>query len=58
MVKGSIKYSPCVLVVLVSFVLYAFFRISAVYLVLLGAVAGLIIGEYYERKEAGGHGAA
>ena len=58
MVKGSIKYSPCVLVVLVSFVLYAFSRISAVYLVLLGAVAGLIIGEYYERKEAGGHGAA
>lgn len=58
MVKGSIKYSPCALVALASFLLYSFFQVNAVYLVLLGAVAGLAIGEYYERKEAGGHGAA
>ena len=58
MVKGSIKYSPCVIVVLVSFALYIFFQVSAVYLVLMGVAAGLLIGEYYERKEAGGNGAA
>ena len=58
MVKGSVKYSPCVLVVAASFVLYTFFQVSAVYLVLMGVAAGLLIGEYYERKGAGGHGAA
>ena len=58
MVKGSIKYSPCVIVVLASFALYIFFQVSAVYLVLMGVAAGLLIGEYYERKEAGSHGAA
>ncbi|MGN1016161.1 MAG: chromate transporter [Faecousia sp.] len=58
MVKGSVKYSPCVIVVLASFALYIFFQVSAVYLVLMGVAAGLLIGEYYERKEAGGNGAA
>ena len=58
MVEGSIKYRPCALVALASFLLSRFFQVNAVYLVLLGAVAGLAIGEYYERKEAGGHGAA
>ena len=58
MVKGSVKYSPCVLVVLLSFALYVWFQVNAVYLVLLGIGAGLLIGEYYERKEAKEHGAA
>ena len=58
MVKGSVNYSPCVLVAAASFVLYTFFQVSAVYLVLMGVAAGLLIGEYYERKGAGGHGAA
>ena len=58
MVKGSIKYSPCVIVVLASFALYIFFQVSAVYLVLMGVAAGLLIGEYYERKGADGNGAA
>ena len=57
MVKGSVKYSPCALVVLASFVLYIFFQVNAVYLVIMGVAAGLLIGEYYARKEAGGHGA-
>ena len=55
--KGSVKYSPCALVVLASFVLYIFFQVNAVYLVIMGVAAGLLIGEYYARKEAGGHGA-
>ena len=57
MVKGSVTYSPCALVVLASFVLYIFFQVNAVYLVIMGVAAGLLIGEYYARKEAGGHGA-
>ena len=58
MVKGSIKYCPCALVVLLTFALYIWFQVSAVYLVLLGIGAGLLMGEYYERKEARGHGAS
>lgn len=58
MVKGSIKYCPCSLVVLLTFALYIWFQVSAVYLVLLGIGAGLLMGEYYERKEAKEHGAS
>lgn len=58
MVKGSIKFPPCVLVAVLSFSLYVFFQVNAVYLVLVGVAAGLLIGEYYERKEAKNHGAA
>lgn len=57
MVKGSVKYSPCVLVVLASFALYSFFQVNAIYLVLMGVAAGLLLGEYYARKEEDGHGA-
>lgn len=58
LVKGSIKYPPCVFVLILSFVLYLFFDVSAVGLVVLGLVSGFLIGEYYERKEANEHGAA
>lgn len=57
MVKGSVKHRPCAFVVLISFVLYIFFQVNAVYLVLIGVAAGLLIGEYYERKGADSHGA-
>lgn len=40
-----------------KFELYIFFQVNAVYLVIMGVAAGLLIGEYYARKEAGGHGA-
>ena len=33
-------------------------QIGKGFLVLIGVVSGLLIGEYYERKEADGHGAA
>lgn len=58
LVKGSVKYSPCAVVVALSFVLYMFFQVNAVFLVLIGIAAGLLIGEYYERKEVGKHGSA
>lgn len=54
--KGSVKYSPCVVVIAVSFVLYLFVEVNAVYLVLIGIVSGFLIGEYYERKEAKNNG--
>lgn len=58
LVKGSVKYPPCVLVVLLSAGLYLFVDINPVFLVVIGIFAGLLIGGYYERKEEKGHGAA
>lgn len=55
MVKGSIKNAPCLAVVLLSAVLYFFFNVNTITLILFGIVAGLLMSEYYERKEAGKH---
>ena len=38
--------------------LYLFMNVNCVYLVLIGAVCGLIIAEIYERKGDAGHGAS
>lgn len=56
--KGSVKYPPCALVVLLCFCLYLFLDINAIFLVAIGIPAGFLIGEYYERKGAPGHGNA
>lgn len=56
--KGSVKYPPCVLVIVLCFGLYLFTQINAAVLVLIGVVCGLLIGEYYERKGEKHHGAA
>ena len=56
MIKGSVPYPPCVLVIAASTALYLFADINPVLLVLMGVVCGLLIGGYYERKEAGKHG--
>lgn len=58
LVRGSVKYPPCVLVVAASVALYLFVEINPVFLVVLGVFAGLAIGSYYERKEGKLHGAA
>lgn len=58
LIKGSVKYPPCVLVVLASVTLYLFVEINPVFLVVMGVIAGLLIGGYYERKEGAVHGAA
>ena len=50
LVKGSITYPPCVLVVLLSTTLYLTADINPVFLVLMGGVAGLLISSYYERR--------
>ncbi len=54
MVKGAFKYSPCVIVMLLTLALYLIFNMNCVYLVLIGAVAGILISEFYERREKGG----
>lgn len=52
LVKGSVKYPPCVIVVAVSVALYLFVELNPVFLVVMGIFAGLAIGSYYERKGA------
>lgn len=52
MEKGAYKYPPCVAVTLFCFVLYQFFHAGCVVLILVGAVCGLVICEYYEKRDA------
>lgn len=58
LIKGSAKYPPCVIVIAVSTALYLFVEINPVFLVIGGVLAGLLIGGYYEGKEARNHGPA
>lgn len=50
MLKSAFKFPPCIGVVLGMFALYYFVRVSPVMLVIIGAVLGLVICEYYERR--------
>ena len=56
--KSAYRFPPCVAVTALCFSLYLFFGFSCVWLVVIGAVLGLVMCEYYERKEADTHGAA
>ena len=51
LIKGSVKYPPCVIVVAVSVALYLFVELNPVFFVVMGIFAGLAIGSWYERKE-------
>ena len=51
MVKSAFKYPPCYAVAVGMFGLYFFLRVSPIMLVIMGAVLGLIICEYYERRK-------
>lgn len=55
MVKSSIKYPPCVLVIFLCLALYLWCNMNPIFLVLIGVISGILIGEYYERKEARNH---
>lgn len=50
MVKGAFKYSPCILVMLITLGLYLFLHMNCIYLVLIGIVCGIVISEVYERR--------
>ncbi len=51
MIKSAFKLPPCYAVGAGMFVLYFFFRVSPIMLVIIGAATGIIICEYYERKQ-------
>lgn len=53
--KSAFRFPPCVVMSAVSLCLYLFLNVSCVWLVLLGAVFGLLLSEYYERKEGRSH---
>ena len=52
MVKSAFKFPPCYVVALGMFVLYFFLKVSPIMLVLIGAVCGLAICEWYERRKS------
>lgn len=58
LIKGSAKYPPCVIIIVVSTALYLFVELNPVLLVIGGVIAGLLIGGYYEGKEDRKNGAA
>ena len=51
LVKGSMPYPPCVLLMLISVAAYLFTGINPIFMVILGVVLGLVIGSYYERRK-------
>ena len=56
MVGSAFKYPPCFAVMLLVIALYLLFNVNCVYLVILGAVCGMVIAEIYERKGEKKHG--
>ena len=54
LVKGSMPYPPCVLVLIASVALYLFTDINPSFLVILGVIFGLVIGSFYERRKPDG----
>ena len=50
MIKSAFKLPPCYVIAAAMFGLYFFLRMSPVWLVVIGAVLGLLICEYYERR--------
>ena len=57
LIKGAFRFPPCILVAVGCFALYLFWNVSCVWLVVLGALAGLAMGSYYDRRDQS-HGAA
>ncbi|MBQ3397219.1 MAG: chromate transporter [Synergistaceae bacterium] len=49
MIKSAFKLPPCIFIALAMFILFFAFNVSCVWLVVIGAVLGLIVCEYYER---------
>lgn len=52
--KGSIQYPPCLIVLILGIAIFLFTDISPIYLILFGVLSGILIGSYYERREAKG----
>ena len=58
LVRGAYRFPPCLMITVVTFGLYLFFQVSCVWLVVLGAVCGIALCEWEERRGGGAHGAA
>ena len=58
MVGSAFRFPPCYAVMLLVIALYLFLNVNCVYLVVIGAVCGLRIAEFYERKGAKKHDGA
>ena len=52
LIKGSLKYPPCVLVAAVCFLIYTLLDVNIMVLILVGVVSGFLMGSFYERKGA------
>ena len=52
LVKGSLPYPPCVLLLLISAAGYLLTDINPIFMVILGALLGLVIGSYCERRSS------
>lgn len=52
MVHGAFRFPPCFVLAILAFGLYLFFNVSCVVLVIIGIISGILISEYYERKES------
>ena len=49
LIKSAFKVPPCIVIAAAMFALYFWLRVSCVWLVIIGAILGLLICEYYER---------
>lgn len=58
LVKGSIRDWTGIVIAAVAVVLYLMFQMNVLYLIVMGIVCGLVIGEIRERKGAAKHGPA
>lgn len=56
--KSAFCCSPCVLVTLLTFSLYWFMGVSGIWLVVVGALSGILISTFCERRGGGDDGAA
>ena len=56
MVRGAFRFPPCIAIAVLTFSLYLFSNVNCVWLVVIGAVCGILLSEYYERKEDGSDG--
>lgn len=53
LIKGALKYTPCILVTIVSALMYLFFNINGIWIALMGVICGILICEHNERTDQG-----
>lgn len=50
LMKGAFRIKPCIIVAILSLILYLFYDVSCIWLVIGGAFSGILISEYKERN--------